>query len=62
LSNSAASAVKAFLNMLVARYGNRIDPDAAYRLEDQARHDGRPDEGRYWGQYREGLEGPRSPR
>lgn len=38
-----------------ARYGNRIDPDEAYRLEHQARHDGRPDEEHYWARYREGL-------
>jgi hypothetical protein len=41
-----------------ARYGNQIEPDEAYRLEDQARHDGRRDEGNYWARYREGL-GPR---
>jgi hypothetical protein len=40
-----------------ARYGNRIDPDEAYRLEEQARHDRRPDEAHYWARYREGLEG-----
>ena len=45
-----------------ARYGNRIDPDEAYRLEDQARHDGWHDEERYWWRYREGLGGWRPPR
>jgi hypothetical protein len=40
-----------------ARYGNRIDPGEAYRLEEQARHDRRPDEAHYWARYREGLEG-----
>jgi hypothetical protein len=32
-------------------------PDEAYRLEEQARHDRRPDEAHYWARYREGLEG-----
>src|SRR5882672_8590947 len=45
-----------------ARYGNRIDPDEASRLEDQARHNRRPAEERYWGQYRAGLEGQHPPR
>jgi hypothetical protein len=57
LNTSAASAVRPFLNMGGARYGNRIDPDEAYRLEEQARHDRRPDEAHYWARYREGLEG-----
>jgi hypothetical protein len=35
---------------------SRIDPDEAYRLEEQARHYRRPADERYWSRYREGLE------
>jgi hypothetical protein len=38
------------------RYSGPIDPDEAYRLEDQARRFGRPKAERYWGRYREGLD------
>ena len=38
------------------RYSGQIDPDEAHRLEDQARHFGRPKAEQYWGRYREGLD------
>jgi hypothetical protein len=38
------------------RYSGQIDPDEAYRLEDQARRFGRPKVEQYWGRYREGLD------
>jgi hypothetical protein len=44
------------------RYMTPIDPDEARRLQDQARRYGQPSTERYWGQYREGLEGPAGPR
>ena len=31
------------------------DPDEAHRYEEQARHNGRPDEERYWQRYGAGL-------
>ena len=37
------------------RYSTPIDPDEAYRLQDQARHDGHIREEHYWGRYRKGL-------
>jgi hypothetical protein len=40
------------------RYSTPIDPDQANRLEDQARRYGRTNTQQYWGQYRQGLEGP----
>ena len=43
------------------RYSTPIDPDEAYRLEDQARRYGRRKTQQYWGQYRQGLEGPPRP-
>ena len=43
------------------RYSTPIDPDEAYRLQYQARHDGHFAEDHYWARYRQGLEerGPR---
>jgi len=38
------------------RYEQPIDPDEAYRLEDQARRFNRPGTGEYWRRYREGLQ------
>ena len=38
------------------QYSTPIDPDEAYRLQYQARHDGHINEDRYWARYREGLE------
>lgn len=38
------------------RYSGQIDPDEARRLQDQARHFGRPKEEQYWARYREGLD------
>jgi hypothetical protein len=37
------------------RYGTSIDPDEAYRLQDQARRFNRPAAQDYWRQYHEGL-------
>jgi len=37
------------------RYGDRIGPEQATRLEEQARRAGRWDEARYWAAYRAGL-------
>lgn len=37
------------------RYGDRIGPEQAERLEEQARRAGRWDEARYWAAYRAGL-------
>jgi len=37
------------------RYTNRIGPEEAYRLEEQARRNGRSEEARYWASYRSGL-------
>jgi hypothetical protein len=39
-------------------YSTPIDSDEASRLEDQARRYGRTNTQQYWGQYRQGLEGP----
>jgi hypothetical protein len=36
-------------------YGDRIGPEQAYRLEEQARREGRWEEARYWAAYRAGL-------
>lgn len=45
------------------RNANSIGPAEAYRLEEQARRNGRPDEARYWAAYRMGLDADRgSPR
>jgi hypothetical protein len=41
------------------RYGDRIGPEQAARLEEQARLNGRWDEVHYWAAYRAGLEGRR---
>ena len=43
------------------QYPTPIDPDEAYRLQDQARHEGHFAEEHYWARYRKGLEerGPR---
>ena len=38
------------------RYSTPIDPDEAYRLQNQARRDGHRNEEHYWGRYRKGLE------
>jgi hypothetical protein len=43
------------------RYSTPIDPDEAYRLQEQAGRDGHFSEEHYWARYRKGLEehGPR---
>jgi len=39
------------------QYSGHIGSDQAFRLEEQARRNGRWDEARYWASYRAGLEG-----
>lgn len=41
------------------RSSQRIGPEEAHRLEEQARRNGRWEDQRYWHNYAEGLEGPR---
>ena len=46
------------LNDMVRTLNNVINPGDAHRLEDQARRNGRPQEERYWRDYRAGLDSP----
>ena len=46
------------LNDMVRTLNNVINPGDARRLEDQARRNGRPQEERYWRDYRAGLDSP----
>jgi hypothetical protein len=43
---------------MVRTLNNVINPGDARRLEDQARRNGRPQEERYWRDYRAGLDSP----
>jgi len=44
------------VNDMVRTLNNVLNPGDAQRLEDQARRNGRPQEQRYWRDYRAGLE------
>jgi hypothetical protein len=46
------------LNDMVRKLNNVLNPGDAQRLEDQARRNGRPQEERYWRDYRAGLDSP----
>lgn len=46
------------LNDMVRTLNNVVNPGDAQRLEDQARRNGRPQEERYWRDYRAGLDSP----
>ena len=46
------------LNDMIRTLNNVINPGDAQRLEDQARRNGRPQEERYWRDYRAGLDSP----
>jgi hypothetical protein len=46
------------LNDMVRTLNNALNPSDAQRLEDQARRNGRPQEERYWRDYRAGLDSP----
>jgi hypothetical protein len=46
------------VNDMVRTLNNVLNPGDAQRLEDQARRNGRPQEERYWRDYRAGLESP----
>src|SRR5229473_6903584 len=46
------------LNDMVRSLNNALNPGDAQRLEDQARRNGRPQEERYWHDYRAGLDSP----
>src|SRR6516162_8963280 len=46
------------VNDMVRTLNNVLNPGDAQRLEDQARRNGRPQEERYWRDYRAGLEAP----
>jgi len=46
------------VNDMVRTLNNVLNPSDAQRLEDQARRTGRPQEERYWRDYRAGLESP----
>jgi hypothetical protein len=51
------------VNDMVRTLNNVLNPGDAQRLEDQARRNGRPQEERYWRDYRAGLDSPdRNPR
>ncbi|MBV8845203.1 MAG: hypothetical protein JO307_20545 [Bryobacterales bacterium] len=43
---------------MVRTLNNVLNPSDAQRLEDQARRNGRPQEERYWRDYRAGLDSP----
>ena len=43
---------------MVRTLNNVLNPSDAQRLEDQARRNGRPQEERYWRDYRAGLDAP----
>jgi hypothetical protein len=46
------------VNDMVRTLNNIVNPSDAQRLEDQARRNGRPQEERYWHDYRAGLDSP----
>jgi hypothetical protein len=46
------------VNDMVRTLNNVLNPNDAQRLEDQARRNGRPQEERYWHDYRAGLDSP----
>jgi hypothetical protein len=46
------------MNDMVRTLNNVLNPSDAQRLQDQARRNGRPQEERYWRDYRAGLESP----
>ncbi len=46
------------MNDVVRTLNNIVNPSDAQRLEDQARRNGRPQEERYWRDYRAGLGAP----
>jgi hypothetical protein len=46
------------VNDMVRTLNNVLNPSDAQRLEDQARRNGRPQEERYWHDYRAGLDSP----
>src|SRR6266403_2806465 len=46
------------VNDMVRTLNNVLNPGDAQRLEDQARRNGRPQEERYWRDYRSGLDSP----
>ena len=46
------------VNDMVRTLNNVLNPGEAQRLEDQARRNGRPQEERYWRDYRSGLDSP----
>src|SRR6516164_9657525 len=46
------------VNDMVRTLNNVLNPGDAQRLEDQARRNGRPQEQRYWRDYRAGLGSP----
>jgi hypothetical protein len=46
------------MNDMVRTLNNIVNPGDAQRLEDQARRNGRPQEERYWHDYRAGLDSP----
>ena len=46
------------VNDMVRTLNNVLNPGDAQRLEDQARRNGRPQEERYWRDYRAGLDSP----
>ena len=54
----AGTASAQSVNDMVRTLNNVLNPGDAQRLEDQARRSGRPQEERYWRDYRAGLESP----
>src|SRR5260370_12484809 len=46
------------MNDMVRSLNNVLNPGDAQRLEDQARRNSRPQEERYWHDYRAGLDSP----
>src|SRR6266480_5634324 len=46
------------VNDMVRTLNNVLNPGDAQRLQDQARRNGRPQEERYWHDYRAGLDSP----
>ena len=61
--SGASTASAQSVNDMVRTLNNVLNPGDAQRLEDQARRNDRPQEERYWRDYRAGLESSgRSPR
>ena len=56
--SGASTASAQSVNDMVRTLNNVLNPGDAQRLEDQARRSGRPQEERYWRDYRAGLESP----